>query len=165
VRGTFSASGDVVTWRCRLCETTNPLEASICSACGAPLAQSLRPAPPTGPRGDPGTAALLSLFLPGAGHAYVGSWGQAAARAVTALWVAAVAVAASVSQGLASPLAVLYFLASLGLWVLSAHDAYREAGREEASVLLRGRAFVWAVVGLLLLSIVMLFSSALTSGA
>jgi hypothetical protein len=161
VRGAFRVSDDGITWRCRVCESVNPLEAAACRVCGATLAETLRPPEPDGPIRDPGTAALLSLFLPGAGHAYLGLWGQAAARAVTAAWVGAVAVAAAAGRGVASPPAVLFALVSFALWVVSAHDAYRESQRDRASVLLAGRSFLWAVVGLLLLSVVMLFASTL----
>jgi len=39
---------------------------------------------------DPGTAAVWSLLLLGAGHAYSGLWGQAIARGVVSLWEIAI---------------------------------------------------------------------------
>jgi hypothetical protein len=159
-RPAFRVSKDGVTWTCRLCETENPLESSVCSACSAPLAATLRPPEPTGPIRDPNTAALLSLFLPGAGHAYVGLWGQAAARAITSFWVLSVALVSALQQGPAA-MPVVFGLVSFGLWAVTAHDAYRESRRERASVLLGDRSFLWLVLGLLVLSVVMVFASAL----
>jgi hypothetical protein len=35
------------------------------------------------------------------------------------------------------------------LWLISAHDAFREARNEGAQALLKGRVFLWVTLGLL----------------
>jgi hypothetical protein len=73
---------------------------------------------------DPGTVTLMSLFFPGAGHAYLGLWPQAIARGV---------------------------IGALVGWALSAHDAYREATGRRYAVILKDRGFLFVVLGILLL--------------
>jgi hypothetical protein len=121
--------------------------------CGATLADLLRPEPPERPARDPGTAALISLAFPGAGHAYLGLWGQALARAIISVWVISVALYTAVvgAQGAAGAIPAVFGLAAFALWVVAAHDAYREAGGERGSVLLKPRYFLYLVLGLLLL--------------
>lgn len=158
-QGPFAVTGDVVTWNCAVCHSDNQLAVSECAACGAPLAATL--APRVERRGrDPGTAALLSLFAPGAGHAYVGSWGQAAARAVTILWVGCVALIFAVEHGVLGPVPLLFEAAACGLWLVAAHDAYREAQGDPGAVLLRGHTHMWLFVGLVLASVVATLVSA-----
>jgi ribosomal protein L40E len=164
VHEVFRASADGVAWTCRLCDATNSLAASSCAVCGVSLAQSLRPPPPEGPIRDPGTAALVSLAWPGAGHAYLGMWGQAIARAVTNAWVLAVTALAAAQQGPAAAMSLVFALAAFAWWAIAAHDAYREALREPSAVLLRGRSLLWVVLGLLLLALVMLLAGVLAGG-
>lgn len=149
-RGAFRASGDRITWTCTLCDQANPLEASHCTVCGADFAVTVRPKEPEGPIRDPNNAALVSLFFPGAGHAYLGLWGQAIARGVMSLWVAATALVAAITKGPNSgSLALTFGLASFVLWLVGAHDAYRDARREPAFVVLKGRRFLWLTLSLL----------------
>jgi hypothetical protein len=150
-----------VAWTCTVCDSANALERRTCSACGAPFAASLRGPTPARPPRDPGIAALLSLLLPGAGHGYLGMWGQAVARAVTSLWVVSVVLATALEQGLASPTPLLFGTASFALWAVGSHDAYRDARGEHDAVLLAGRALLNVVLGLILLSLVTLFVTAL----
>jgi ribosomal protein L40E len=156
----FEVDGDVVTWRCSVCEARNPLEAGACSVCGAELALGLRS--PSGEirRRDPGMAALLSLFLPGAGHAFVGQWGQAAARAVTSTWVLCMALMFAFEQGPTAAVTILFGVAAFGLWAVGGHDAYREAAGDSAGVILRGRSFMFVFLSLVGLSVVAVFVSA-----
>jgi hypothetical protein len=103
---------------------------------------------------------LLSLFLPGAGHAYLGLWGQAAARAVTSIWVISVALMFAAAQGPAAPIPLLFEVLAFGLWCVAAHDAYREAAGDAARVILRGRTFMFTFLCLVGLSVVAVFVSA-----
>jgi hypothetical protein len=156
--GPFRVAGEVVTWTCALCDADNALDRSDCAVCGAQLAATLRP-PRELPARDAGTAALLSLLLPGAGHAYVGQWGQALGRAVTSVWVACMALIFALGHGVASPLSLAFQAAALGLWAASAHDAYREAAGQSGAVILAGRSLLWTWVALVLLSILGIFVS------
>jgi ribosomal protein L40E len=152
-----------VTWRCALCETENPIEASQCRACGASFADTVRPPAPERVRRDPNTAAMVSLFFPGAGHAYIGLWGQAVARAVTTVWVVVVVLVAALQGGLAGAgtIPILFSLVAFGLWIVAAHDAYREARVEPHLVILKPRYFLYLVMGLLLLLFIAVVASGL----
>lgn len=149
-----------VRWRCARCENENPIELLACAVCGASFAATVDP-PRQRPARDPNSVALYSLFWPGAGHAYLGMWGQAVARGVLSAWVIAVALIAGIQGSTpgSRAMAGLFALAALGLWILAAHDAYREAQGDPASVVLKGRLFVYVVLGLLVLLMVMVVSA------
>jgi ribosomal protein L40E len=151
-RGAFSAAGERVTWTCSRCGSENDIDTQICSTCGATLADLLRPEPAERPARDPGTTTLISLAFPGAGHAYLGLWGQALARGIVSAWVIAVALYTAVvgGQGAAGAIPAVFGLAAFALWIVAAHDAYREANGERGAVLLKPRYFLYVVLGLLL---------------
>jgi hypothetical protein len=158
-RGAFKVTETGVTWTCGRCDTENSMEAAVCVVCGADLATTLRPPEPERPQRDPNMVAMLSLFMPGAGHAYLGQWPQGVARSVVQLWVLATVVIGAV-QG--SPLVWLTFgAASFGLWVIAAHDAYREATDKGRGVILQGRMFLWLVLGLLGLLLLVVVATAM----
>ncbi|MGH2817886.1 MAG: hypothetical protein ACRDJS_05435 [Actinomycetota bacterium] len=165
-RGAFRVKQDGVVWVCSRCESENPLEVQACRVCGTTFAETVRPKAEL-PERDPGTAALLSLLIPGAGHAYVGLWGQGIARAVISLWVLVVVFVSFLQRGDpgASLIAAVFGLVAFALWGVAAHDAYREARREETLVLLRGRAFLYLVLGLLALLMILLTVSGLQARA
>lgn len=151
-RGAFTATDAGVLWTCAGCGTKNPLEAESCSVCGVTLAEMVRPPGKERPQRDPGTVALISLFFPGAGHAYAGMWGEFFARAVLQVWVVGVALLAA-SQGGTNLVSVVFGLAAFALWVVAAHDAYREATDDRRAVLLKGRTYMWLVLALLVVLI------------
>lgn len=156
----FHVSDEGITWTCSICDAVNDLERSICEVCSAPFAQTVLP-PEEKPQRDPNMAALLSLFLPGAGHAYIGHWGQAIARAVISLWVVMVVFVAAVQRGAASSNVIMgiFGVVATALWGLGAHDAYREARDERTLVILKGKVFFYMVLGLLLLLVALLMSA------
>ncbi len=152
VRGAFTVTTEGVSWACAQCGSANPLEADECSACGAPFTAIMVAAGPAKAARDPGTAATWSLVFPGGGHVYVGLLGQAIARALVSLWVIAIAAFSASQRGPgATVVLVVFCLVAFGLWILSAHDAYREAELDPGAVILRGRRFVFLVLALLLL--------------
>jgi hypothetical protein len=112
-------------------------------------------------------AALLSLLLPGAGHAYVGLWAQAASRAVISVWVIFVVVISIFAGGQANStlMAAVFGTVAVGLWAVGAHDAYREARDESRLVLLKGRVFFWLVLALLMLLFIMMVITGLQAQA
>jgi hypothetical protein len=112
---------------------------------------------------DPNTAALMSLFFPGAGHAYLGLWADAIARGVLSVWVILVAVVAAFAAEQASGrlVTILFGLIAFGLWGVAAHDAYRAARKERDRIILKGRGFLFLVLGLLGLLLLVLVGSAL----
>ena len=148
----FKVTDSGISWACRMCETENPLSFSACSVCGSTFAQTLKEPEEKVIQRDPGTVTLVSLFLPGAGHAYLGLWPQAIARAVISLLVVAVTVLAAVAPGSQSKaLAGVFFMVSFGWWAVTAHDAYREATHRHYAVILKDRSFLFVVLGILLL--------------
>lgn len=147
-RGPFKVTAEGIIWTCTRCETENPLEAPVCSVCGARFAEIVQP-PVERPVRDPNTVALFSLFFPGAGHWYLGLKSQAVARAVLSSWVFAIAILAGVAGS--PPMAVAFLVAAFGLWAATAHDAFREARNETDQVLLTRRVFISLVLGLLML--------------
>lgn len=159
--GAFTITETGIVWTCTRCETANPLDASVCSVCGTTFADVIRP-PDGRPERDPNTVAMYSLFFPGAGHWYLGLKGQAVARGVLSVWVVLVAVLAGVAGSVL--MGVVFGLAALGLWIAAAHDAYREARSESAAVILRGRIFLYLVLGLLLLMVVLLVAAGIQAG-
>jgi hypothetical protein len=159
--GAFRIDDRGVAWTCARCETVNDLRARVCSVCGTGFAETIKE-PETPIVGDPNKAVLYSLFYPGAGHAYLGLWSQAVARAVMSTWVVAVMMFAAFQKGVpgAMIIAVLFGLSSFVLWACAAHDAYREARHEGGAVILKGRSFLWVTIGLLGL----LFASLMVAG-
>ena len=153
-RGAFTVAQEGITWSCRRCDAVNDFAASSCSVCGTPFADVLREPGPARPARDPGTTTLLSLLFPGAGHAYLGLWGQAIARAVVSGWVGLVVVFAALQGGAgAMPTTLAFGIAAFSLWAVAAHDAYREARGEGDATVLKSRHFVFLVLGLLGLQI------------
>ena len=147
-RGAFVVTEKGIVWTCSVCESINPLDAMVCASCGAPFAQTLAPEPKARPQRDPGRVALLSMVFPGAGHAYLDMWGQAIARGVVFTWVILVAILGFSSSG-SGALAVIFTLAALAVWFVTAHDAYREANGAPNLVILKPKYFLWLVLGLL----------------
>lgn len=162
-RGAFKATDAGVFWTCTRCGTENPLEAESCSVCGTTLAELVRPPSKERPERDPGTVTLISLFFPGAGHAYLGLWGDFAARAILQVWVVGVALLTATQGG--GVIAIVFAVAAFVLWVVAAHDAYREATKDHGSALLKGRTYLWVVLGLLVVLIIGVFMAATTGRA
>lgn len=161
-RGAFTVREHGVVWTCPRCDNENPLDSQVCEVCGTTFAEIARPKVER-PERDPGTAALYSLFLPGAGHAYLGLWGQAIARAVLSVWVVFVALLSMIQRGPGSgAIGVVFSIAATALWGLAAHDAYREARHEESMVILKGKVFLYLVLGLLVVLMVLLTSAGLS---
>lgn len=159
--GTFTVREHGVVWTCSRCDTENPLDQQVCVVCGTSFSEVVRPKEER-PERDPGTAAMFSLFFPGAGHGYLGLWGQAIARGVLHGWVLFVVLIAILQRGPGSgAVGIVFGLAATALWGVSAHDAYREARHESSQVLLKGKVFLYLVLGLLVLLLVLLMSSGL----
>lgn len=153
-RGAFEVTDVGIQWTCAVCESQNPIEVEVCSACGAPFADTVRDKRAESITGDPNNAAMYSLFLPGAGHAYLGLWGDAIARAVISLFTLTVAVTSFFGE---APLVVAVFgLLSFALWIVAAHDAYREARHESGRVIIRTRHYGYVMLAILGVLFVML---------
>lgn len=151
LRSAFRVVGDVVWWTCSVCGHVNGLDARACQTCGASFGDAVAGSERPRPERDPNAAALYSLLLPGAGHAYLGYVGQAIARAVMSIWVVGVALIAVFAGG-GGPSALIsasYGIAAVGLWLAAAHDAFREANEQPGLVWLSGRRFLYVTLGLI----------------
>lgn len=162
-RGAFRVTEEGILWTCRACETENPIELERCSACGTPFGDTLRGPEEAKVQRDPGKTAMFSLFLPGAGHAYLGLWGQAIARAVISVWVVFTALMGAVQRSGGTVIAIVFGFAATALWIVGAHDAYREAEGNRSLVLLKGKLFLYVVLGLLLVLLVLLVTAGLSA--
>ncbi len=163
-RAGFRSTDEGILWRCASCDTENPLEEPSCLVCGRAFVDSMRPPPAPRAQKDPGLTAMVSLFFPGAGHAYLGMWPQAIARGVVSVWVGLMAFFFGTGGKAGSgALAGLYGLIAFCLWMVAAHDSYREASDEPGRVLLQGRRFTYLVLGLLMLLLASLFLTAFTN--
>jgi hypothetical protein len=153
-RGAFEVTEAGIQWQCGVCATQNPIEVQVCTACGSPFAETVREDSEDQITGDPNSAALFSLFFPGAGHGYLGLWGDAIARAIISVFTVGVAAFSFVSD---APLVTITFgLLSFSLWLAAAHDAYREASHQSNSVLIRTRHYGFVMLGILGLLFLML---------
>ena len=160
----FQVTEEGIKWICPTCGTPNNLDMSACTACGTTFAEAVRPKPARVER-DPGTVTMISLFFPGAGHAYMGMWGQAVARGVLSLWVLGVAIVGLLDKEVPGSLvmATLFGVAAFALWAITAHDAYREAINDPNSVWLRGKRFLYLVLGLMALLFVVMFMALMSA--
>ena len=145
----FLVGTDGIRWACKHCETVNSIETDVCSVCGMSFADLLRPAAPDKPKRDPNTVALISLFWPGAGHGYIGQWGQAIARGVSFLLLVVTSV--TFAQSGAGGMSVIFGGIAFSFWVVAAHDSFQEASNAPNKVILRPKYFLWFVMGVLVL--------------
>jgi hypothetical protein len=148
----FLVGTDGIRWACKKCETVNSIETDVCSVCGMSFADLLRPPAPDKPKRDPNTVALISLFWPGAGHGYIGQWGQAIARGVMSFLMLAV-TAVSFAQGGAGGMATIFGGIAFSFWAVAAHDSFQEASNAPNKVILRPKYFLWFVLGVLMLMV------------
>lgn len=157
-RGAFEVTDEGITWTCGVCDSRNPIEASVCSVCGAPFAETVRDKTTEKITGDPNNAAMYSLFFPGAGHGYLGLWGDAIGRAIISVFTLGVAITAYFGE---APLVTVAFgLLAFALWIIAAHDAYREAAHQPGQVIIKTRYYGYvmlAILGLLFLALMITY--------
>ena len=147
-----------------MCDAENPLQATACSVCGSSFADTVREPDRSVESKDPNMAALLSLFLPGAGHAYLGRWPQAIARATVSFFLFLVtAISIGARGGTSTLVAVVFALVSFLWWAVAAHDAYREGSGDASRAVLRDRMFTYAVLGIFVLMTALVTLSLLTA--
>jgi ribosomal protein L40E len=143
------------SWTCPTCDAANPISASNCGVCGTAFAQ-LFAEPKERVEIRPTRALAWSLLLPGLGHWRAGRAFDGVARMVLFAWTFGTLVVIALSRagkgglGKTAPLFGLFLVASLGLYVTSALDAYRITSGEQP--LVSSRVLLWASVGLVLLS-------------
>jgi RNA polymerase subunit RPABC4/transcription elongation factor Spt4 len=121
-------------WACPSCDEINPIDEQVCPVCGSPVLDLFRvPAPPRPPR-RAGVALGLSL-VPGLGCCYAGSLAVGLIRLLLAgTWLAALVVVWPRPEPALVLVKAVFLVALVGLWVVSAVDALRLAGRRRPLV-------------------------------
>ncbi len=142
-------------WTCPTCGQENGLDLDACSVCGTSFAALFRQdeRPPTV---DPRYALTRSLIFPGLGHRAVGRGADGLARAVLFLYTfgtALLILLSGPSSGPAVGLLVLYGSLAVGLYVLTAVEAYQMA--QGGGPIVSSRVLLWGVVTLVVLSVLM----------
>ena len=144
------------TWVCPACHTRNPIERDRCTVCGTTFG-TLFEERPERPDVDPKTAAVWSMVLPGLGHWRLGRKADAAARFAMFGWAFGALVVLLASRlgkgglGVTFALFVVFLVASVAIYALSAVDAYRIAAGDDPIV--HPGALLWGSVGLIVLSV------------
>jgi hypothetical protein len=142
-------------WPCPVCESRNPIELENCATCGASFASLMRQET-VSVKVDPRAAFRRSLIFPGLGHRMVpGREVDGFARGVlfAMLLLATLMLGLSgVHAGAVLLLFLVYLAASVLVYLMTASEAARLAGGGEPIV--SSRTLLWATVGILLLSIV-----------
>ncbi|MGH2683548.1 MAG: hypothetical protein ACRDIX_09985 [Actinomycetota bacterium] len=146
-------------WTCRRCDLENPIDARICTRCGARFESLFTPAEQR-PKVDPGRVARLSLLFPGAGHIAAGQVADGVARAVVFAWVALTVVAILVMRGgfrpgPLLPVLLLYLSAAAAVYGITAVDARRAVDGE--APILTSRILLYGVGILILLTVGIMF--------
>jgi hypothetical protein len=157
-RSGIRVEGDRVVWDCPRCATENPIEASACTACGAPFGHLFEPeeAPAPVPSGK---AVARSLLFPGLGHAAAGRPAEGWARGVVFGYAAVTVVAILVMRagsGLGPFVALFWIsiLAAVAFYSLAAIDAGRLADGQ--AQILTPRGLLYSATALILLTVVVL---------
>ena len=145
----------VPMWPCPVCDARNPMELDFCETCGASFASLMRQETAR-VRVDPRAAFRRSLMFPGLGHRMIpGREVDGFARGVlfVMLLIATLMLGFSgVHAGAVRFLFLVYLTASVLVYVLTAFEASRLA--EGGEPLVSSRALLWATVGILIMSIV-----------
>jgi hypothetical protein len=145
----------VPMWPCPVCDTRNPMELDFCATCGASFASLMRQETAR-VRVDPRAAFRRSLMFPGLGHRMIpGREVDGFARGVlfAMLLIATLMLGLSgVHAGAVQFLFLVYLTASVLVYVLTAFEASRLA--EGGEPLVSSRALLWATVGILIMSII-----------
>jgi hypothetical protein len=155
--GGVEVAGGTASWDCSVCAARNPIEENVCSVCGASFARLFQSPEQERPSVEPKSAALWSLAFAGLGHWRVGLRAEGVARMILFAWTLGTVVIILVSSGggfgSGWSLFGLYAIAAIGIYVLSAIDAYRAAAGLDP--LVPSRMLLWSSAVLILLSIVL----------
>jgi Double zinc ribbon len=150
-------------WPCPICGEENPIELDVCAVCGTPFAAVMR-AEPERPAVPPRDAMIRSLLFPGLGHQLVGRGTDGMARGVLFVVTAGIAVLLGLSTAASGSLTAsfaLFVLAAIGVYVMSAVEAYRLAEGED--LLVPTQTLVWILLGVVFLGIALLAFGVVTA--
>jgi hypothetical protein len=150
-------------WPCPVCGGKNPIQLDSCATCGTPFAQVMR-VPGERTRIEPRDAAIRSLIFPGLGHRALGRGLDGLARgvlfAVTFGLGASLAVAAAGSGALVAAF-VLFLVAGIGVYAMSAVEAYGLA--QGGDLIVQTKVLMWTLVGVVFLGVGLLVFGAVTA--
>lgn len=150
-------------WPCPVCGNRNAIELDVCAVCGTPFATLMRQDQER-PQVDPKDALAWSLIFPGLGHRKVGRGLDGLARGVLFGMLFTMAILTGLS-GIRSGMLFALFALFMGLALLvyagSAWEAYHLA--EGGEPVVSARALLWATVGVILLSVVVLALTVVTA--
>lgn len=152
---TATAEPKAAEWPCPVCQSQNAIDLDICATCGTPFATLMREERAR-PKIEPSDAFRRSLVYPGLGHRMAGRAIDGFARGVLfgMLLLATLMLGLSgVTTGAVRFLLLTYVAATISVYLMTAFEARRLA--EGGDLLVSSRALLWATVGILLLSIVM----------
>jgi hypothetical protein len=144
-------------WPCPVCQSKNPIDLELCATCGASFASLMRQQV-SRPDVDPRAAFRRSLVFPGLGHRLVaGREVDGFARGVLfgMLLIATLMLGFSgVHSGAVFFLFLMYLAATVLVYVITAFEASRLA--DGGQPLVPSRTLLWATVGILFMSIVVM---------
>ena len=150
-------------WPCPVCGAENPIELDACETCGTPFAHVMR-SEPDRPKVEPRDALVRSLIFPGLGHQLVGRGMDGMARGVLFALTFGIAILLGLSAGGSAAVAAsfaLFVLAGVGVYAMSAVEAYRLAEGED--LLVQTQVLVWVLLGVVFLGIGLLAFGVVTA--
>lgn len=139
-------------WTCKVCDTRNPLEESVCSACGTSIFDSFGGGTEETVRVDPREAMLRSLLFPGLGHARVGQ--SLLGVAIGGLTIMALVFGLALVLSGETVYGAVVLLVATGVWVVAALDVIRFASAAADTVWLKPRV-VTALVGVVTIAVIL----------
>jgi hypothetical protein len=148
--------GENLLWDCVTCGQANPMDVSACGRCGTPFAQMLaQEAAAERVLPEPGRALGLSLALTGLGHMVMGRAADGVARLILFLWAIGLGLIMLLSPRNSGPVVgvgALFVLSALGIWAVTAMDAFRLANGNDEQ-LLKSKVLLVGTIVLTVLSI------------
>jgi hypothetical protein len=127
-------------WTCTRCGEENTYNDENCAACGLSL---FAPLVKRGPKAKeaPARSVLLGSLVPGGGFFVLGLAGSGVARLLMTMWALGIAVFLG-TQGALLALKILFVVAGLAVWAVSAVDALSAQRGDEGAVILKNRVIV-----------------------
>ncbi len=141
--------GDELVWTCPSCARDNSFDQNNCGVCGASLYDMFRTPVETHRAQDqnPNIAAALSL-IPGGGHLYLRQVGQGIIRMTLGAWWLLSAIFIAGANKLLDFIQYMFWIAFIGLIVVSVLDARALADDPDATQFLTGKVVRYAALTL-----------------
>jgi hypothetical protein len=150
-------------WPCPACGNRNPISVDLCAVCGTPFSQLFRDDEAQRPSVEPKDAVVASLVFPGLGHRKLGRGLDGLARGVlfSVAFLLALLTGFGARNVLVLLVCVVFLVVALGVYALSAYEAYRMA--QGGDVLVGSRVLLWTLVLVIFLAVALLALSAVSS--